>query len=632
MVGIFKEKKIASPKKPPSRTRSQQKAHLKTKSLQGSSRAASSKTSRGLTGFGLIALSIFILISLLTYHPTSNPDRGTSYYSSGLLDIFPHTLDNLTGVMGTLIAGTITVLFGTAGYLIPFIALQGGIRRLKGTLPDEKKKARLSTFLFLILLSTLFFVLSGKDPAVGGLSGELVAVMLETYFNTFGALLVILVGLLIFGMKVPYSSVLPWFSWTGAAIKNRLKKNTKGAAISGGLKRRSSEGSPESDPPCRGGLPPLSLLRAPNLGELEKVRQDLSEKAALLEERLKGFGVEGKVTGIHHGPVITRYEFDPAPGVRVTRILHLADDLALGLKASSLRVVAPVPGEALVGIEIPNETRQVVYLREVVDSPEFRKQRSRLTLALGKDIRGRPFVADLAWMPHLLIAGATGSGKSVCLNGLICSLLFKATSEEVRFIFIDPKRLELGIYAGLPHLLRPIVAEAEEALEALNWILLEMENRYKLLAQRGARNLAQYNAQINGNKGREGKPLPYVVVVVDELADLMLVSSRRVEKPIVRIAQMARAVGIHMIVATQRPSVNVVTGLIKANFPARIAFRTASQVDSRTILDCKGAESLVGNGDMLFLTPGAIRLERIHGAFVSEEEIYKMVRYLKAGS
>ncbi|MCI0529497.1 MAG: hypothetical protein L0Y56_18815, partial [Nitrospira sp.] len=329
------------------------------------------------------------------------------------------------------------------------------------------------------------------------------------------------------------------------------------------------------------------------------------------------------------GPVITRYEFDPAPGIRVSRIVNLADDLALGLKANSLRVVAPVPGESIVGIEIPNEVRQTVYLREIVGSPEFLKQRSRLTLALGKDISGRPFVTDLTWMPHLLIAGATGSGKSVCLNTLICSLLFKAGSEEVKFIFMDPKRLELGIYVGLPHLLRPIITEAGEVLEALNGVIMEMENRYKLLAQRGVRNLAQYNALVERSKRREGKPLPYLVVVIDELADLMLVSSRRVEKPIVRIAQMARAVGIHLIVATQRPSVNVVTGLIKANFPARIAFRAASQVDSRTILDSKGAESLIGNGDMLFLTPGATRLERIHGAFVSEDEIQRIIHYLK---
>jgi S-DNA-T family DNA segregation ATPase FtsK/SpoIIIE len=371
------------------------------------------------------------------------------------------------------------------------------------------------------------------------------------------------------------------------------------------------------------------LLKAPDPRDHEEVQRDLLIKAHILEDRLKGFGVEGKVTGIHHGPVITRYEFELAPGIRVTRIVNLADDLALCLKASSLRVVAPVPGESVVGIEVPNEIRQIVYLREIIGSAEFRKQRSRLTLALGKDTKGRPFIADLTWMPHLLIAGATGSGKSVCLNAILCSLLFKATAEEVKFIFIDPKRLELGIYAGLPHLLRPIVTEPGEALEILNWVILEMERRYKLLAPWGVRNLAQYNALLQRNAKREEKPLPYIVIMVDELADLMLVSSRRVEKPIVRIAQMARAVGIHMVVATQRPSVNVITGLIKANFPARIAFRTASQIDSRTILDSKGAESLIGNGDMLFLTPGTTRPERIHGAFVSEEEIHNLIGYLK---
>ena len=628
MVGIFKNKKAATQRKIPPKTGLQQKINPKSKLNGKRYQRVSTKTSGKLIGFGFIALAIFIFVSLLTYPSQYWSDSRVSYYSSNALDIFPGTAGNLTGIMGVLVAGIIFTLFGTAGHLLPLMALQTGIQRLKGS-SSRQRVPGWSMFLFLILLSALFFLLSGEDPTRGGISGGLLAGVLSSFFNKAGAGLIISVGLLISLMKMTNSSLFYLFSRWGTAIKEQLKKNTKKPLIVADSKKPSAEVSLKNEDTSQPGLPPLSLLKAPDPRDHEEVQRDLLIKAHILEDRLKGFGVEGKVTGIHHGPVITRYEFELAPGIRVTRIVNLADDLALCLKASSLRVVAPVPGESVVGIEVPNEIRQIVYLREIIGSAEFRKQRSRLTLALGKDTKGRPFIADLTWMPHLLIAGATGSGKSVCLNAILCSLLFKATAEEVKFIFIDPKRLELGIYAGLPHLLRPIVTEPGEALEILNWVILEMERRYKLLAPWGVRNLAQYNALLQRNAKREEKPLPYIVIMVDELADLMLVSSRRVEKPIVRIAQMARAVGIHMVVATQRPSVNVITGLIKANFPARIAFRTASQIDSRTILDSKGAESLIGNGDMLFLTPGTTRPERIHGAFVSEEEIHNLIGYLK---
>lgn len=628
MVGIFKNKKATARRKTSPKTGLQRKINAQSKSNRKSYQRISTKTSQKVTGFGFIALAIFTFVSLLTYPLQYRLDGRASYYSSSALNIFPDTRDNLTGIMGTLIAGMIFTLFGTAGYLLPLVALQTGFQKLRG----RSSRQRISPWhmlLFLILLSALFFILSGEDPTMGGISGGFLVGALSSFFNRAGAGLMIGTGLLISIMKMTHSSLFYLFSWWGAVIKGLLKKNTKKPLVVTDLKKPSPEVFLKNEEISHSNLPPLSLLKAPDPRDQEEVQRDLLIKAHILEERLKGFGVEGKVTGIHQGPVITRYEVDLAPGVRVTRIINLADDLALCLKASSLRVVAPVPGESVVGIEVPNEVKQIVYLREIIGSPEFRKQRSKLTLALGKDTGGRPFVADLTWMPHLLIAGATGSGKSVCLNAIICSLLFKATAEEVKFIFIDPKRLELGIYAGLPHLLRPIVTEPGEALETLNWAILEMERRYKLLAPWGVRNLAQYNALLQRNAKREEKPLPYIVMVVDELADLMLVSSKRVEKPIVRIAQMARAVGIHLIVATQRPSVNVITGIIKANFPARIAFRTASQIDSRTIIDSKGAESLLGNGDMLFLTPGATKLERIHGAFVSEEEIYKIITYLK---
>ncbi len=626
MVGIFKNKKAVTRRKTPPKTGFQQKINPKSNGKRY--QRISTKTSGKVIGFGFIALAVFTFVSLLTYSWQYWSASRVSYYSSSALDIFPGMAGNLTGIMGTLVAGVIFTLFGTAGYLLPLMALQTGIRRLKG-MSSQQKAPRWGMFGVLVLLSALFFILSGEDPTMGGIFGGLLAGVLSSFFNRAGAGLIISVILLISLMKMTNFSLFYLFSRWGAAIKEQLKKNTKKPPIVADLKKSSAEVFLKNEDTSHPGLPPLSLLKAPDPKDQEEVQRDLLIKANMLEERLKGFGVEGKVRGIHQGPVITRYEFELAPGIRVTRIINLADDLALCLKAGSLRIVAPVPGESVVGIEVPNEIRQIVYLREIIGSTEFRKQRSKLTLALGKDIGGRPFVADLTWMPHLLIAGATGSGKSVCLNAIICSLLFKATAEEVKFIFIDPKRLELGIYAGLPHLLRPIVTEPGEALETLNWVILEMERRYKLLASWGVRNLAQYNILLQRKAKREEKPLPYIVIMVDELADLMLVSSRRVEKPIVRIAQMARAVGIHMVVAIQRPSVNVITGLIKANFPARIAFRMASQIDSRIILDSKGAESLIGNGDMLFLTPGAIKPERIHGAFVGEEEIHNIITYLK---
>jgi S-DNA-T family DNA segregation ATPase FtsK/SpoIIIE len=364
------------------------------------------------------------------------------------------------------------------------------------------------------------------------------------------------------------------------------------------------------------------------------------ERARMISDKCAEFDVNGGITQIHPGPVVTTFEFKPDAGIKYSRITGLVDDLCLGIKAESIRIDR-IPGKATVGIEVPNSQRELIMLRELVESDTFRKSPSRLTLALGKLINGSPFVTDLVRMPHLLIAGATGSGKSVALNCMITSILYKATPEEVRFIFIDPKRLELGLYADIPHLLTPIVTDAGEAANALRWATSEMESRYKKLALRGVRNIDQYNNLLRGagtqlslldDKEPEGeleKPLSYLVLVIDELADLMMVSSREVEESISRLAAMARAVGIHLILATQRPSVDVITGIIKANFPCRIAFKVASKVDSRTIIDCNGAEQLLGNGDMLFIPPGTARLTRIHGAYVSEKEAQAIVENLR---
>ena len=365
----------------------------------------------------------------------------------------------------------------------------------------------------------------------------------------------------------------------------------------------------------------------------------LMESARMISEKCAEFDVNGSITQIHPGPVVTTFEFKPDAGIKYSRITGLVDDLCLGIKAESVRIDR-IPGKATVGIEVPNRHRELIMLRELIESDVFSKSTSRLTLALGKLINGSPFVTDLQRMPHLLIAGATGAGKSVALNCMITSILYKATPEEVRFIFIDPKRLELGLYADIPHLLTPIVTDPAEAANALRWATSEMESRYKKLALRGVRNIDQYNKLIRSSgaqlsllddkpEGELEKPLSYLVLVIDELADLMMVSSREVEESISRLAAMARAVGIHLILATQRPSVDVITGIIKANFPCRIAFKVASKVDSRTIIDCNGAEQLLGNGDMLFIPPGTSRLIRVHGAYVSEKEAQAIVEHLR---
>jgi S-DNA-T family DNA segregation ATPase FtsK/SpoIIIE len=371
-------------------------------------------------------------------------------------------------------------------------------------------------------------------------------------------------------------------------------------------------------------LPPLSLLRPPSGEDTAETRQSLQNQAAVLEGTLGDFGIEAKVVQIDKGPVVTRYELQPAAGVKVQKIVTLSDDIALAMKAVSVRVVAPIPGKDRVGIEVPNSKMNVVNLREILASDNFSKAKSKLTLALGKDIAGMPVVSDLGTMPHLLIAGTTGSGKTVCVNSIIISMLFHATPDEIKFIMVDPKMVELAPYNGLPHLLCPVITNAKKVSAALNWTVSEMEARYQILANETARNIEAYN-----NKVAEEKKMPYIVVVIDELADLMVVASQEIESAITRLSQLSRAVGIHIILATQRPSVDVITGVIKANFPTRISFKVASKVDSRTVLDANGADKLLGRGDMLFLPPGTSKLIRAQAPLVTDEEIEKIVEFIK---
>ena len=382
-------------------------------------------------------------------------------------------------------------------------------------------------------------------------------------------------------------------------------------------------------------LPPVTLLDAPKT-ERKIDERELMERARLLEDKCREFAVEGSVVQIHPGPVVTTFEFKPNAGVKYAKITNLEDDLCLAMQAESV-LIDRIPGKSTVGIQIPNQDREQISLRELLESEVYRRSPSKLTLALGKSIHGEPYVADLATMPHLLIAGSTGAGKSVGINGMLTSILYRATPDDVRLIMVDPKRLELGMYEDIPHLLTPVVVDPKQAANALRWAVHEMEERYKLLASEGVRNIEQFNRnmlQAAAEKrepapGQEFKPLPFIVVVIDELADLMMVAGNEVEESIARLAQMARAVGIHLILATQRPSVDVITGLIKANLPSRIAFRVASKIDSRTILDGNGAEQLLGKGDMLFLPPASSRYTRLHGPYISEQETARLASYLR---
>jgi DNA segregation ATPase FtsK/SpoIIIE, S-DNA-T family len=384
--------------------------------------------------------------------------------------------------------------------------------------------------------------------------------------------------------------------------------------------------------------PPLALLDAPR-GERKIDERELMDGARLLEEKCREFSVEGSVVQIHPGPVVTTYEFKPDAGVKYSKITGLADDLCLAMQAESV-LIDRIPGKSTVGIQIPNPNRELISMRELLESEPYKRSTSRLTLALGKTIHGEPFVSDLAMMPHLLIAGSTGTGKSVSVNAMLSSILFRATPDEVRLIMIDPKRLELGMYEEIPHLLTPVVVDPKLAANALRWAVHEMEERYKTLAASGVRNIEQYNRNLKlaqeenkgpmtDDRGNEIRTLPYIVVLIDELADLMMVASNEVEESICRLAQMARAVGIHLILATQRPSVDVITGLIKANLPARISFRVSSKIDSRTILDGNGAEQLLGKGDMLYLPPASSRFVRLHGPYISEQESARLASFLR---
>jgi S-DNA-T family DNA segregation ATPase FtsK/SpoIIIE len=590
-----------------------------------------------ITGILFILIGLAILLSLISHNPwdpsffTHTPDESKE-------------LKNLLGLFGSYLSDTLLQLMGYSVYVIPLIFGIYGIKRLLG----KGIRHRPSVFIvaILILILSISSVLSlSLERNSGGIIGFLATELTNRFLSHIGSYL-----LFIPLVVVTLMYLIP------LSIVDIMKNITAGAKTLSTIRPRKKEapqieGEPEVEPVYKQEplplvypepvqeelkvagvdykLPDIKFLRDAPSSKTKISKDELYEASKLLKQKLLDFSIEGKVTQVSPGPVVTMFEFEPAPGVKISRVISLSDDLAMAMKASNIRI-SPIPGKSTLGIEIPNREREDVYLKEIVSSDAFKKSPSMLTLALGKDIFGVPIVADLLRMPHLLVAGATGSGKSVAINVMILSLLFKATPADVRMLLIDPKMLELSAYEDMPHLLMPVITSPRKASEALKRIILEMERRYKLLAETGSRNIEAYNKKLmKGSSSPSGEGLPYIVIFIDELSDLMLVAANEVEDSIARLAQMARAAGIHLILATQRPSVDVITGVIKANFPSRISFQVSSKIDSRIVLDTYGAEKLLGKGDMLFMSPGR-RTIRVHGAYVSEDEIRRVVEFAKA--
>ncbi|MBA4391214.1 MAG: cell division protein FtsK [Syntrophus sp. (in: bacteria)] len=589
----------------------------------------SGELKKEILGIGLLGVFLFLLVSLLSYHPL-DPSFHT---------IADGSTRNLCGKAGSYLSDFLIQAFGMMSYFLAIFTFIFAVFYVKKKDPPNIIVFSSGLALFFLSISSLLQILVGKIHLRGvsidfsGLLGSLLESVFMNFFSYFGSLLISVILFLISLFLIIQAPILSMIEERLARRKTADRRKEIKVTTEEKREVPKEEKKPVQEAfeffkeigPYK--VPPATLLDPVEKREVKVDKESIQANASILEKKLKDYGVEGKVTEVKPGPVITMYEFEPAPGIKVSRISNLADDLAMALSAVSIRIIAPIPGKAVVGIEIPNKARQTVYLREMIESEVFRASHSYLTLVLGMTIAGEPYVADLAKMPHLLVAGATGSGKSVSLNSMICSILFKATPGNVRFLMIDLKMLELSFYEGIPHLLLPVVTNSKNAKTALRWMTDEMERRYSMMAEKGVRSIEKYNQKMQKQEG--GETLPYIVVVIDELADLMMVSPKEVEEYIARLAQMARASGIHLILATQRPSVDVLTGIIKANFPARISCKVFSKVDSRTILDTNGAESLLGNGDMLFLSPNIGRLQRLHGPYVSEGEIKRIVEFLK---
>jgi S-DNA-T family DNA segregation ATPase FtsK/SpoIIIE len=588
----------------------------------------SSELKKEILGVGLLGIFLFLFVSLVSYQP----------FDPSLNTLAAGAAKNWCGKVGSYLSDILIQIFGLTSYMLPAVSLLFGLIYIKKKEPSHMLILAAGIALLFLSLSAILQISIGQIHLRGvvipfsGFLGSLFERMFLKFFNYFGSYLILIVLLLISAFLIIQAPILSIIE-RGIARRKPLERRKEIKVTEETPKEEKKvEKKPVQETfeffneigPYK--VPSVTLLDAVEKREVKIDKESIQANASILEKKLKDYGIDGKVVEVRPGPVITMYEFEPAEGIKVSRISNLADDLAMVLSAVSIRIIAPIPGKPVVGIEIPNKIRQTVYFREIVESDQFAVSNSFLSLALGKTVSGEPFVADLTKMPHLLVAGSTGSGKSVSLNSMICSMLFKATPVNVRFLMIDLKMLELSFYEGIPHLLLPVVTNAKNAKTSLRWLIDEMERRYKMMADKGVRSIDKYNQKMV--KG-DMEAIPYIVVVIDELADLMMVSTKEVEEYIARLAQMARASGIHLILATQRPSVDVLTGIIKANFPARISCQVSSKVDSRTILDGNGAESLLGFGDMLFLSPGYGRLQRLHGPFVSEGEIKRIVEFLK---
>jgi len=622
---------------------------------------------REIQGLIFLLLAILVAGSLLSYHPGDK----LLWNVTGPIG----KSRNLFGAVGAHIAGGLLFLIGFSSFWLAIISVVLALLSFRGRPFPSPAINVIAAFVLILTFSGILNTelpnpvpFKGGEIIAGGLAGLYLAGFSVDLLNYFGAL-ICLITLFVVSLMFCTRLSLGWlfstlFAWMSIFIRKiqalfQKRHERKKRARKTRVARQTTKTGPKVTIPepvseakkkpeqktfsfmrLQGEftLPSLDLLDDPPEGKSKAIqRESLEMNARRLEKKLGDFGVQGEVVEILPGPVITMYEFKPAPGIKISKVASLADDLALTLRASSIRIVAPIPGKAAIGIEIPNNQREMVYLKQILSSAAYQESNYRLPIALGMDITGSPVITDLSRMPHLLVAGATGTGKSVSINTMINSLLFKVSPEMVHFLMIDPKRIELSIYHDIPHLLHPVVIQPKEATKALRWAVQEMERRYMLLSDLGVRNIEAYNRKIQkglrapspDNGEPDKKPLPYIILVIDELADLMMVSSREVEEAITRLAQMARAAGIHLIIATQRPSVDVLTGIIKANFPTRISFQVSSKVDSRTILDAIGAEHLLGDGDMLFMPPGVGRVIRIHGAFVSEDEIKGVTDFLR---
>ncbi len=606
-------------------------------------------------GVILLAVGLMILASLIRFDYLNDLPFFTSHPN-----IPPK---NLLGIFGAYLGGIIVFLFGRpTSFIIPVFILLLGIKFFRLELPYLSIPRMLGFLILLLSIGSLIGMFSFKNETVrfyyAGCPAALISNAITKYFSRLGGFIIsitfIILSLALVTEILISSLFLNIIHKTQTILKPlfSLKKKTKSVVVKpvfqekkepqeslvSGVNLRIVESVTKPLTPSKPKiqiktkpqelkigdyhLPSLDLLDSPPPLEARQIKENLTANARILEETLDDFGISVKVTDIERGPIITRYELEPAPGVKLHRIVALSDDIALTMKAQSVRIVAPIPGKGRVGVEVPNTQSSFVYLKEVLTFAEFKESASKLTLALGKDIAGLPVMADLGDMPHLLIAGTTGSGKTVCVNCLILSMLFKATPSELKLLMIDPKMVELAPFNGLAHLLCPVVTDARKASVALNWVVNEMEERYQFLAKLGVRNIEAYN--------EKQERLPYIVVIIDELADLMNIARDQIESAITRLAQLSRAVGIHLILATQRPSVDVITGVIKANFSARISFKVASKVDSRTVLDMNGADKLLGRGDMLFLRPGESKLIRAQGSLVSDNEIERVVDFIKS--